>query len=1077
MSRKWIIAAVCVWGLIAISSRDRAPTANAQLPLPEAYRRVATWVGQPQPRPAGEFSAAAGTDVADDGTVYVVDTIEAMVHVLAADGRGVSTIGGPGRDLGQMDQPHDVAVVGDRAYVTDAGNRRVQVFDASTGRFVAAWPDLGRPWGIAAGGDRVYVSDSESGRVAVLDRAGVVVETWGAGGDVALPLIAPRGLDVDAAGNVFVADPGAGVIFVIDPARQVRARLKRPVTNPDFLAIDVAVDGPSVYAVSPRQTFAFFSIDQETMWVPGAYVFGGAGIAIGPGEGFVVTVQDRRVDFSGVYQFPTRRPFATDATTWGAVPIALGALAAPRRVAADADGAFLLDARPRVQRWSASGTPLGQWRAESVVDVVAAPGGDVFVLEPQAVGRRRADGAAVWEWRPGTPDVWFTALAASASGVRVVDAAGRRLLTLPVDGPGPTGAMQSRALDGVVVDVAAGGSRWLAADRAGAVFRLFDAGGREMRWPFPGRVTRVAAAPDGTAWFALTADGWVWKYAPDGTLRAAWDGAPEGNPLDLDVEPSGRVLVVDGAGNRVFAYLPDPTAERPVPPAPGDRCDLSPDKTAEPAAVAAGDAVTVTLRVTGDCPTEGIDLDVVLVLDRSSSMAGAKFNAARNAAMSFTFEMDFQRARVALVSFGDEATLDQPLTAVPADVVRALAGLGATGTTALGPAIREARTELTGPRARPGVQQAVVLLTDGLPQLPGVAREEAAQARAAGIAVFAIGLGGDLDRAFLVELAGGDDRAFSAPTDAELADIFTRIARRLVTGTLVRTLDVTDIVPGNMSYQVNSADPAAAWDGVMLRWSLRDVPPAGVRLSYRVHPRQAGVWPTNVRAAADYVDGVGFRGRLVFPIPRVSVAGNRAVYLPFLFQNQCAQQRSDIALVIDTSTSMTESATPGGPSKLDAARAAARDFLGYLRLPADQAAIIAFNTDAAAVHGLTGDRAALERALDRLPLASGTRIDRGLAAAQAELHGAHRRPGNLPVVVLLTDGQPAGGTAPGTLAQAAAIRAAGTFVFTIGLGADADGGLLVAIADDAERYSYAPDQGALERIYRTIAWSLPCGGG
>ncbi len=1044
---------------------------NAQPSLPEAYRRVDAWQSRPLPRPAGEITAAAGVDVAADGSVFVVDAAEGNVHVLAPDGAGRSVIGSAGHGPGQLHRPTDVDVRGGRAYVTDTGNRRVQVFDAATGRFVAAWSNLGRPHGIAVGAARAYVTDAETDRVWVMDLGGAVVGTWGADGGTP-GLASPRGIDVDAAGTVAIADPGAGAIVVVRPDGQVATTLTRATTNPDFMAVDVAIDGSAVYAVAPRQAFAFLSLDQVGVWVPGAYLVGGVGIAVGPGAGYVATVQDNRADFSGVYHYPTRQPFSAQGTAWGGSPAPLGALHGPRRLDAGPTDVFVLDARPRVQRWGLAGTPSLQWRSEGAIDVAAGPGGTAFVVEPQHLRHVGSDGRPIWDW-PAPDGAWLTA-GAAADRLLVLDLAQGRVLSLPPGGPGPGGA-EAIAVGGLVVDVAAAPGRLLVADRAARALRLLDAAGRELdRWPFPGQVARVAAARDGSAWFALTADGWVWKYAPDGSLRAAWDGAPEGTPLDLAVDAADRVLVADGSGDRIFAYAMDPTAERPTPPAARDRCDLRPDKTAAPAAVRAGEPVTVTLTVGGDCPAEGAPIDVVLVLDRSSSMQGPKFAAARSAVAAFAAETDFQRARVGLITFNQGPSLDQGLTADPAALVRALPALEASGNTNIGLAVREARAELAGPRGRAGVAKAVVLLTDGLPQQPSLALGEAQLAREAGIAVYAIGLGGDLDPGLLVQMAGGEDRYFGAPTQAELAQVFARVARRLATGTLLRTLTIVDRLPANMAYEAGSAEPPAAWDGSALRWVLADVPAAGTRLRYRVRPAQAGVWPTNVEALGDHVDGVGFAGRLRFPVPRVSVAGPRAAFLPLVFQNRCVQRRADVALVIDTSTSMLERAAPGGPTKLDAARGAARAFVRYLGLPADQAAVVAFSSDAALVQGLTGDAAAVDRALAGLPLGSGTRIDRGLAVAQAELTGPRHRAGGLPVVVLLTDGQPAGGSVPATLAQAQAMRQAGVAIFTIGLGADADGALLVDIAGDAERYSYAPDQGALERIYRTIAWSLPC---
>ena len=91
-------------------------------------------------------------------------------------------------------------------------------------------------------------------------------------------------------------------------------------------------------------------------------------------------------------------------------------------------------------------------------------------------------------------------------------------------------------------------------------------------------------------------------------------------------------------------------------------------------------------------------------------------------------------------------------------------------------------------------------------------------------------------------------------------------------------------------------------------------------------------------------------------------------------------------------------------------RLAARAFLGLLSLPGDRAAVVGFNAEATVAQGMTGDRAALEAALAALPRQPGTRIDLGLAEARRIL-GSTNRGGNLPIVILLTDGRPAEGTA------------------------------------------------------------------
>jgi len=1063
-------------GAIAVAVGSPAGAQNGR--LPESYVRVAAWQARPAARPPGEFTAAAGVDVAEDGTVFVVDKAEGTVHVLTADGRGLRLIGSPGHEVGQLASPSDVDVAAGRVYVTDTGNRRVQVFDASGG-FLAEWRDLGRPWGVAVGADRVYVSDAEAPRITVFDLAGVALSTWGpgAGEDVSLPLATPRGMAIDGDGDVYIADPGrpTGPLVEVTDRGGLKRTLGPSSDEPGSRPVDVALAGGQPHTVSAEEIVAYRQILFTTVATRLAAVNGGKGIAAGPGNGMVATVQDGWAIASGVRFFRDRGSMR-QSEMWGDLPVALGALRGPRRVAAaDDGGAYLADAWPRVQRWGPGGLPVGQFRADGVVDIARAPGGGVYLIEGARVSRLATDGGRVWTWREWRPGSWFAAGAALADGRLVVADIGRGRLLVFGAADGEPGPAAEAPLSGIVVDAAADGDRVLVADRSVQALRVVDLAGAELgRWPFPGRVTRVAAAGNGRGWFVLTADGWARKYAVDGSLRAAWDGAPEGAPVDLDVNTSGGVLVADGRGDRVFVYAPRAQASDVVPPEPGDRCDLVPEKTAAPPRVAVGAPVTVTLSLVGDCPAESIDLDVVLVIDKSGSMDGPKIEAARAAAVAFTAELDFRRVQAGVVLFDSGAALQQPLTNSAELLVRAAAAAQPGGGTNIAEGLRVARTELQGTRARAGVAKAVVLMTDGLPDDADAARREAQATRSAGMAVFTVGLGGDVDGGLLTDIAGAPDRYFQAPTETELGAIFARIARRLVAGALLRAIEIVDEVPRNMAYVAGSARPPATWDGARLRWSLADVPPAGFQLTYQVQPQQSGTWPTNVRADGDYVDGVGFAGKVAFPVPRVTVFGDRVAYLPILFKSACPEQRSDVILVIDTSSSMDGTTAPGGETKLDAARHAAQAFIGLLTLPSDRAAVVGFNDAATVVQTLTGDRGALERSLARLPRAAGTRIDLGLAAALAELTGPRRRTTSLPVVVLLTDGRPSGGTERDVARQVEALGSAGAFIFTIGLGADADGGLLIAIAGSAARYSYAPDQRALATIYQTIAWSLPC---
>lgn len=1073
-----LLATAAVLALV-LPTAASAPRALAQAALPEAYHLVATWPAQPQPRPAGELSEPAGIDVADDGRIFVVDRAESVVHVLSAGGAGVGLVGHAGSGAGQLRAPSDVAIMDGRAYVTDTGNGRLQVFDAVTLGFLVALPFHGQPQGIAAAGGRLYVSHADAPRVSVLDTAGRTLATWGEGGTAGdLALTAPRGLDV-AGDRAYIADTGAQSVVITDLDGRVVERIDRTSESPAYDApLDVVADGQRIWMVSSRRLYGYRRFLGNWIGQPGPSLYGGLGLALTPGGGLAVSVDDARAVFTGVLHFPNAQSTSQGAPErWGSVPAALGALSGPRRLAASGDQAFLLDGLPRLQRW-AGGRPGSQARVESALDVLAV-GGEPAVVRIAGTDRRQdvawrvsvlaAGGGEVRGWDLPGGSAWYTAADGDGGRWAALDTTNAALQL-------HDGARLRRVdLGGTLVDVAVGGSNALVADRAALALRLLDGDGAEVgRWSAPAGPIRASAAPGGSRWFALMADGWAWAYAPDGRPLAAFQAAPDGVAVDIAATVDGRLLVADGARGRILVYAPDPTGMPAEPPTAGDRCVLDRDKVAAPTTVDVGEPVTVTLTVDGRCPTRPIPLDLVMVIDRSGSMEGPKLTAAQAAAIDFTAELDFTAVNAALVSFSSDPSVDQGLTADRSRVVGAIARLAPWGGTDIGRAINAAAGELAGPRARTGVTPAIVLLTDGLPDSPRGARDAAQAARDAGIALYTIGLGRDVDAGLLRELAGADERAFIAPTEAELSAVYAAIARRLAAARLFEHILVTDEVPANMDYEDGSAVPPATWDGRRLSWDLADIGATGVRLTYRLRPRDAGTWPTNVRADAAYRDGVGFEGWLVFPVPIVRVLGTRAVYLPFLQQSVCPEQRIDVVLVVDSSSSMLGEASPGGPTKLDVAKRAVGDFLSFLDLPADQAAIVDFNSTARVRQRLTGDGGALVGAVAAIASSTGTRIDLGLGAA-LDVLGRGRRRGNLPVVVILTDGQPDGGTRDDALALATRLRdEVGALVYAVGLGTDLDGGFLVQLVGDPERALFVPDAGRLYSVYRDIAFGLPC---
>ncbi|MFQ5460875.1 MAG: VWA domain-containing protein [Anaerolineae bacterium] len=236
-----------------------------------------------------------------------------------------------------------------------------------------------------------------------------------------------------------------------------------------------------------------------------------------------------------------------------------------------------------------------------------------------------------------------------------------------------------------------------------------------------------------------------------------------------------------------------------------------------------------------------------------------------------------------------------------------------------------------------------------------------------------------------------------------------------------------------------------------------------------------GPRPTNVEAVLDYVDAQGASGRATFPVPVVDMIPKTRwdIFFPAVLKAQCRPKRADVVMVLDSSSSMTGEARPG-ITKLDEAVKSARTFLDAMQLPDDRAAIVTFDSGARVNQSLTGSRPALEFALAGISAGRGTRIDLGLETGLGEVLGPNHAPGNTPVMIVLTDGRPAGGSEAATVANADLSQRLGVELFMIGLGADADQLLLLLLAGDPRNFYFAPTTDALAAIYASIAGDVLC---
>ena len=183
--------------------------------------------------------------------------------------------------------------------------------------------------------------------------------------------------------------------------------------------------------------------------------------------------------------------------------------------------------------------------------------------------------------------------------------------------------------------------------------------------------------------------------------------------------------------------------------------------------------------------------DIVLILDRSGSMAGSALANLKNGAKAFIDIIDEATdgaqdgqigsgSRIAIVSFADTATQDTQLITSVADLKAAVDALTAGGSTNHADAFTKASELLAAPSTNARV---MVMFTDGQTTTGPDPSPIAAAARAAGVVIYAIGLSGNngVDAAALEDWASKPASAYVAitPDDAELEELFKDLARNI----------------------------------------------------------------------------------------------------------------------------------------------------------------------------------------------------------------------------------------------------------------------------------------------------------
>ena len=310
------------------------------------------------------------------------------------------------------------------------------------------------------------------------------------------------------------------------------------------------------------------------------------------------------------------------------------------------------------------------------------------------------------------------------------------------------------------------------------------------------------------------------------------------------------------------------------------------DKRISASQIPCDGTLKVTISLTAKPDIQDHPADVVLVLDRSRSMAGAPLASMKAGAKTFIDilaestggSQDGQiggGSRIAVVSFASTATKDTQLITSVAALKAAVDSLTAAGSTNHADAFTKAG-ELFDPGS--SAQKIIVLFTDGKTTIGPPPAPVAAALRDSGVVIYCIGLTGSdgIDVATLHEWATDPDSEHVAvtPDPAELEELFADIAQSIskpgATGIVVDEVVHSD-------FQITSILTPQTGDATLMgpntiRWTIEelgatDVETATLEFYVRHIGETGGTKPVN--QSITYTDRE--KQDVSFPDPKVLV--------------------------------------------------------------------------------------------------------------------------------------------------------------------------------------------------------------
>ncbi|WP_231741971.1 vWA domain-containing protein [Stieleria varia] len=179
-----------------------------------------------------------------------------------------------------------------------------------------------------------------------------------------------------------------------------------------------------------------------------------------------------------------------------------------------------------------------------------------------------------------------------------------------------------------------------------------------------------------------------------------------------------------------------------------------------------------------------IERDVVLVIDRSGSMAGRKYLDLIGALQIFADALNQTpvEERVGLASYSNRGSQDVQLTTDLSQIANALLRLIPAGTTSISRGMSEGKAIMDRSRNADFVERTMIVMTDGLHNTGPEPRGVATQLANDRVTIHTITFGADADQRRMREIAQiGGGKHFHALSAAELRAAYREIALTLST--------------------------------------------------------------------------------------------------------------------------------------------------------------------------------------------------------------------------------------------------------------------------------------------------------